>query len=396
MNVAERYFWKSILVKVTPDSSRINYCLHILESSRSLSVNIIIIDHYHYQSKHTALKHLKQNEAGFIYSAIMTDQNPSTTNDSWPLFSIVRFVSGVFLGVLAIATIVANIGLMVTLWNRRKRPLKTPTMYFVFGIAVADLTTGLVVEPAFSICYMSSDLSTCQTEIMELIQILPRLFVNSSFLLVLFLSWSHFLAVACPHFYKRSVTKLRVTVLVIGVFVYTTTFSFLQFSRISRHVLLVIDVFLHATFIPSLLMISYFAMLVSLRKHMRSRDAVLFRRRCAEVINGESESSINVQNFPYNAESVERQFIRMNLCLTVILLICTLPSIVTMHVALSSTDATFEQQTNLAVTQNIADDILFIKFALDPFIFAWNFSKIGGMWRSMLSRSSSPTITRRS
>lgn len=180
----------------------------------------------------------------------MTDQNPSTTNDSWPFLLIVRFVSGVFLGVLAIATIVANIGLMATLWNRRKRPLKTPTMYFVFGIAVTDLTTSLVVEPAFSICYMSSDLSTCQTEIMELIQILPRLFVNSSFLLVLFLSWSHFLAVACPHFYKRSVTKLRVTVLVLGVFVYTTTFSFLQFSRISRHVLLVIDVFFHATLFP--------------------------------------------------------------------------------------------------------------------------------------------------
>ena len=325
----------------------------------------------------------------------MTEQNPSTrTNDSWSFFLIVRFVSGVFLGVLAIATIVANIGLLATLWSRRKRPLKTPTMFFVFGIAVADLTTGLVVEPAFSICYMSSDLSTCPTEIMELIQILPRLFVNSSFLLVLFLSWSHFLAVAYPHFYKQSVTKLRVTVLVIGVFVYTTTFSFLQFSRISKHVLLVIDVYLHATFIPFLLMISYFAMLVSLRKHMRSRDTILFRRRC-EVISGESESSINVQNFPYSAESVERQFIRMNLCLTVILLVCTLPSIVTMHFALNTTDATFEQQTNLAVAQNIADDILFIKFALDPFIFAWSFNKIGGMWRSMLSRNSSPIITRR-
>lgn len=326
----------------------------------------------------------------------MVDAGPDrTTSDSWSLFLIVRFVSGVFLGVLAMITVVANIVLLATLWNKRKRHLKTPTMYFVLGIAVADLITGLVVEPAFSICYMSSYLSTCRGEIIELVQFLPRLFINSSFLLVLLLSWSHFLAIAHPHFYKRSVTKLRITVLVVGVFVYTTSFSFLHFSGISKRVLLRIDIFFHATFIPFLLMMSYISMLVSLRKHMRSRDAVLFRRRC-DVITGESESSINVQTLPCSTDSVERQFIRMNLCLTVVLLICTLPSIVIMHVALNTTDATYEQQTNLGVAQKIADDILFIKFALDPFIFSWNFQKMEKMWRYMLSRNSSPMITRRS
>lgn len=324
------------------------------------------------------------------------DGSNRTTSDSWSLFLTVRFASGVFLGVLAIVTVVANVALLATLWNRRNRPSKTPTMFFVLGIAVADLITGLVIEPAFSICFMSSNLSTCQMEIIEIIQFLPGLFMNSSFLLVLLLSWSHFLAIAHPHFYKRSVTKRRVAGLVVGVFLYTTSFSFLQFSSIPKRVLLVIDVFLHATFIPFLLMMSYILMLVSLCKHMRSRDAVLNRRRCADVVSVESEGSINIQRLPNSLDSVERQFLWMNLSLTVVLLICTLPSIVIMHVALKTTDATFEQQTNLAVAQKIADDILLTKFALDPFIFTWNFQKMEKMWKSMLSRSASPETTRRS
>lgn len=183
---------------------------------------------------------------------IIPDEDPAEGNTIHTLsvFLVVRFVSGVFLGVLAVVTITANIALLVTLWRRRKRLLKTPTMIFILAIAVADLTTGLVVEPAFSICYISSDLNTCREDIMELVQFLPRLFVNSSFLLVLFLTWCHFLAVARPHFYKHHVTKTRVTALVFGIFVYTSSFSFLQFSRISKKALLLIDVSLHATLIP--------------------------------------------------------------------------------------------------------------------------------------------------
>ena len=321
---------------------------------------------------------------------IIPDEDPAEGNTIHTLsvFLIVRFVSGVFLGVLAVVTITANIALLVTLWRRRERLLKTPTMIFILAIAVADLTTGLVVEPAFSICYISSDLNTCREDIMELVQFLPRLFVNSSFLLVLFLTWCHFLAVARPHFYKHHVTKTRVTALVFGIFVYTSSFSFLQFSRISKNVLLLIDVSLHATLIPSVLMMSYIAILLSLRKHMRDRNVVLFRRHLGEANIG-SESSVDVQMFPpANTErAVERQFMKMNLSLVILLFICALPAIITMHMAFNTKLATVEEQTTLAVAQKIADDILFVKFLLEPFVFSWNFGKIGKIRDVMLIRN---------
>ena len=328
----------------------------------------------------------------------MVDQ-ANRTGHSWSVFHIVRLASGVFLAALAVVTIFANIVLLTTLWNKRKRPLKSPTMYFILGLGAADFITGLIVEPAFSICYLSSDLSTCRTEVMELIQFLPRLVINSSFLIVLFLSWSQFLAIVHPHLYKRVVTKLRVIVLVAIIFVYTTSFSILQFSRISKRVLLVIDVYLHATFIPFLLMMSYISMLLSLRRHMRRRKAVLFRRNNVIRKDQESEGPVNFLAVPYSvsSECVERQFIQMNLSLTVVLFICTLPSIVVMHVVLRETYATLEYQTNLSIAQKVADDVLFIKFALDPFIFAWNFQKIGQMYKAaLLSKNSSPIVTRRS
>ena len=315
----------------------------------------------------------------------MADDSNKRTSGSFSLFLTVRFVSGVFLGILATLTIVANITLLVTLWNKRTRTFKTPANFFVLGIAVADLITGMVVEPAFSLCYMSNDLNKCKVEIVEIIQYLPRMFINCSFLIVLFQSWSHFLAITRPHFYKRFLTKMRVIAIVTGVFMYTTGFCFLQFAGISHHLLLMIDVYLHATAIPMILMVAYASMLVNLRAHMRRRDAFCTRGRC-DVIGG---------TLKIIEDGVERQFIRMNLCLLVVLLTCTLPSIVVMHIALNAADASFKQQTNLAVAQNIAEDILFINFALDPFIFTWNFQKMGNMCRSIaLSRNSSPAITR--
>lgn len=269
------------------------------------------------------------------------------TGNSWSVFLIVRLVSGIFLAALAVVTIFANIVLLTTLWNKRKRPLKSPTMFFIIGLGVADFITGLIVEPAFSICYLNNDLSTCRAEVMKLIQFLPRLVMNASFLIILCLSWGQFLAVVRPHWYKQSVTKLRVIVLIAGIFLYTTIFSILQFSPISKRVLLEIDVYLHATFVPFLLMLSYISMMVCLRRHMRIRKAVLFRQN--KVVKGESEGSINFLSIPYSVECVERQFILMNLSLTVVLFICTLPSIVVMHIALETTDVSLEYQTNLAI-----------------------------------------------
>lgn len=239
----------------------------------------------------------------------MADDSNKRTSGSLSLFLTVRFVSGVFLGILATLTIVANIALLVTLWKKRTRTFQTPANFFVLGIAVADLITGMVVEPAFSVCYMSNDLNKCKVEIVEIIQYLPRMFINCSFLIVLLQSWSHFLAITRPHFYKRFLTKMRVIAIVTGVFMYTTGFSFLQFSGISHHLLLMIDVYLHATAIPMILMVAYVSMLVNLRAHMRRRDAFFTRGRC-DVVSGAAEnpaSTINIE------DSVERQFIRMNL-----------------------------------------------------------------------------------
>jgi len=117
-----------------------------------------------------------------------------------------------------------------------------------------------------------------------------------------------------------------------------------------------IGVYLHATAIPVILMVAYVSMLVNLRAHMRRRNAFFTCDRC-DVVSGTLEnptSTIIIE------DGVERQFIRMNLRLTVLVVLftCTLPSIVVMHIALNAADASFKQQTNLAVAQNIAEDFI--------------------------------------
>ncbi|KAL9981785.1 hypothetical protein ACROYT_G010532 [Oculina patagonica] len=319
----------------------------------------------------------------------MTDNtNPTDISlSSFELFFDVRQASGVFLAILAVITVFATIAFLTTLWNKRKRPLKSPTMYFIIGLGIVDVVTGLVIEPVFSICYLTNDLSTCRVEMMELIQFLPRLVMNASFHIMLFLTWSQFMAVVRPDLYKRFMSKVRMIVLIAGIFLYITSFSVLQFTRISQRVLLAIDVYFYATCVPFLLMLSCICL------HMCKSKTVLFRRN--EVDGGNSEGSMNFLPIPYSVGCVERQFIQMNLSLTVLLFICALPSTVVMHIALKATDVSLQYQENLAIAYMVAEDILFIKFALDPFIFACNFRKIENLLEAGSSEhDSSPLVTR--
>ena len=318
-----------------------------------------------------------------------TAEQSSNASGKWSVFLAVRLASGFLFAFLAAVTVSSNGFLLTVLWKKRKRSLmKSPALYFVFGVGVLDLTTGLVVEPVFSVCYLG-DLSTCRT-VMEGIRFLPSLLINSSYLLVLFLSWSQYLAISHPHAFKRLLTKRRVTTVVAGVLTYTTSFSLLHFTRISRVSLVAFDVSFHATFIPFVLLMSYVTVLVNLRKHMRLRQTVLFRRN--NLITGDSQACIFFKTLPRSVGCVERQFISMTLMLTAVLFVCTLPSITVMHITLNGAGATFEQQTILAIAQKVTDIIFFSKFALDPLIFAWNVKKMGV--RLSLHRSSSGIIAR--
>lgn len=293
---------------------------------------------------------------------------------TWSTFLTVRFSSGVFLVILALATIIANGALLMSMRRNAMRCLRTPTSYFFVSLGVADLLTGMLVESTLAICHLT-EYGTCRAE-MHMIQVLPPMVTNASFLIVLLMSVSQYLAISHPHTYRWLVNKRRVALALVLAVCYATAFSALKLTGlVSSNTLFTVEVCFHSTFVPFLLVTFYVMVLVALRKHTRRRYSVLFRKH--NVGLGGSRLSIASVENPYIG-LLERHFIRMNMLLIVTLLVCTLPSIVVLHILLNSNsqDLSFEQQTLLAIAQDITDDVLFLKFVLDPLIFAWRVRKL--------------------
>ena len=309
----------------------------------------------------------------------------------------IHFASGNFLCICAIVTVIAN---ALLLWNIRReirKCFKTPTIYFIIGVCLTDLVTGLVVEPLFAVCYLGN-FKICR-EYSMVFQILPPLFTNLSFLIILLLTWVQYLAISHPYLYKELVSKSRVIISELVVFAYSTIFVLLPFMGVPRKTVAAIDASFHSTFIPFLLIVSYLLILTSVRRHARRRS-----KRFGLVSSEPNHLSIKLKELEISKESqsdtdgsskklrrrsrrilrrhssvlryVERQFISMNLCLIIALLVCTLPTIIVLHLTLNWKEATLEQEFQLNIGRLIGDDILFLKFLLDPFIFALSFRKL--------------------
>ena len=229
----------------------------------------------------------------------------------------------------------------------------------------------MLVEPALAVCHISG-YETCRAEF-DVLKILPGMVTTTAFLLVLLMSVSQYVAISHPHAFKRLVTKRRVVGSMAIAVAYSAAFSALKASGLVHPAtMFAVEVCFHATFIPFLLGTFYVVVLVALRRHTRRRFSVLFRRSVVSI--SDSRLSIASVDIPLIG-IVERHFIRMNLLLIVTLLVCTLPSVVVLHIILSQSRLhrmTLEHQLNLAIAEYISEDVLFLKFLLDPLIFAWS------------------------
>ena len=59
----------------------------------------------------------------------------------------VQIASGIFLALVSLAAAVGNGLLLVTIWKDPFKTFRTPTTFFIIGLAVADFLTGIIVCP---------------------------------------------------------------------------------------------------------------------------------------------------------------------------------------------------------------------------------------------------------
>ena len=190
---------------------------------------------------------------------------------------------------------------------------RTPASYRIIALCCVDFTAGLVMKPLFIAYRLASYLKwslypgRSYVRLLRIGSSISTIGLNLSFLLVLALIWTQFLAITHPQRYRSAITTRRILVFVGISTLYFTAFTLLQFIGVSRRSLLQINLHFHATVITILLFVGSAILLRSLRRFAK------------ESRQNEDDEGL-------------RQLTMAILFLSAILIACTLAHIITLNI----------------------------------------------------------------
>ncbi|XP_020629482.1 uncharacterized protein LOC110066592 [Orbicella faveolata] len=297
---------------------------------------------------------------------------PSNSSSAdFKFFLYTQLATGISLAVLSPITITSNVLLLLTISKDPLKCFRAPATYLIIALALVDLATGLLVEPFFVMYRVASYMQWSSTpgepynSLSQIATWISTVVLNTSFLFVLGLIWSQFLAITYPRHHHSVVTTRTIFGFVGFSLVYFTGFALLQFAGVSTFTLLQVDLHLHATPVTILLIIGCGMLLKSFHRYATaSREFVVARSQ-------EDRDKIR----PLSKQINERQFTIVILLLSGILILCTLPHIITVHIIFYKKQETLQESLDLWAATTLADEMMFLKVALDAFIYAWRLKK---------------------
>lgn len=305
----------------------------------------------------------------------------------WNQFLVICGLSAVYLSLLSILTTLANGLLLVALYQDPFKTFRQPPTILITGLALADFLTGIAVDPIFAFFYFEVYKDSITAEryntILKAAGILSSVTMNVSFLTILFLSWTQLIAISFPHRHKQLVTGKRVVICVCGIWIYSLIFSVSPLMGVPEKVFQKIDVFLNLSLIHVLIFLAYIALHIS------------YRRQVAQL----TPSTGNISNEIRIADAMEhrrkrdqRHFSVVSLLLTTCLLVFITPVTVMWYLTLYSAPGTYEARVKATMANVMIDTILFLKFLVDPFIYAWRLPKFRQAVRVIFSQRRAPAM----
>ena len=282
-------------------------------------------------------------------------------------FLVMCLISAVYLSVLSVLTTLSNGVLLVVLYQDPFKSFRHPPSIFIIGLAVADFFTGIAVDPLFAYFYFELYKDAISSErynfTLKAAGILSSITMNVSFLTILFLSWTQFIAITFPHRHKQLVTTRRVVASMCGIWTYSLLFSCTLLMGMPEKMFQKLDVFVNLSLINILVLVSYIALQVS------------YRRQIARLIPAQNNEIRIADTSELRRKKDQKHFVVVSLLLAICLLVFIAPVTIMWYVTLYWTPKTFEEQVKATIANIIVDTSLFMKFLIDPFIYAWRLPK---------------------
>ena len=314
-----------------------------------------------------------------------TDENYAQIKQDWKqlvdTYYRVDIASGIFLAVVSVLTIFGNGLLLLAIWRDPFKTFRTPITFFIIGLAAADFLTGLAVCPIYALHLIvfysaknSGDSSTLLQGTVKATQISHHISLatmNSSYIILLLFTWSQFTAISFPHKHRVFITKKRVMGSVISTWLYATAFALLPLMKVPETTFWKIDLYFHTTGSLFILAVAYFCLYMAFKRQVRRLHSL------------KSNNTLARQQRQRGTRR-ERQFTVVNLLLLTFVISCTVPTAVVSYLFLYWDKKNPFRNLKLQIANLIATDVLFLKFALDPLIYAWRLVQYRRALKSIL------------
>ena len=293
-------------------------------------------------------------------------------------FLVTCLISAVYLCVLSVLTTVSNGVLLVVLYQDPFKSFRHPPSIFIIGLAVADFFTGVAVDPLFAYFYFELYKDTISSErynfTLKAAGLLSSIIMNVSFLTILFLSWTQFIAITFPHRHKQLVTTGRVVACICGIWTYSLLFSATLLMGMPEKIFQKLDVFFNLSLINVLILVSYIALHVS------------YRRQIARLTPTQNNAIRIAGTSEHRRKKDQKHFLVVSSLLATCLLVFIAPVTVMWYLTLYWAPKTDEERVKATIANIIADTTLFMKFLIDPFIYAWRLPKFRQAVKTIFTR----------
>lgn len=287
--------------------------------------------------------------------------------DMIPLPSAILFTC------LAPLTALGNGFLLLTFYRNSPSLLRTPSNFFIFSMAWANFLTGCVLEPLLAYryysIYLNNDLLLALRKVMSAFSIVT---MNASIFSVCAFSWDSFLALSRPIKHRRWVTVQRAKVFIAFLWLYQIGFASLLFTNIPLSLILRLDLHLNTTLISSLLLLSYVCLYKAFKQRERKRERSFNSPKPPQMSFRTSKRSTKVER-------------RMRMIIFLFTLVTTIPILpVTVVWYVTWYCSKCQRNQELVLAEKVLNQLVFIKFVLDPFVYAWRLERYRKALKRML------------
>lgn len=280
--------------------------------------------------------------------------------------------SAILFTCLAPLTVLGNGFLLLTFCRNSSSLLRTPSNFFIFSMAWANFLTGFVLQPLLAYhyyyLYLNKNLSPVFRKVMSAFSIVT---MNASIFSVCAFSWDSFLALTRPIKHRKWVTIRRAKVVIACVWIYQMGFASLLFTNIPLSLVLRVDLHLNTTLISTLLLMSY----VCLYKAFKQRE----RKRVRSFNSPRPQMSFRTRK---RSTKLERRMRMIIFLFTLVTTIPILPVTVVWHLTWYCSECQRNQE--LVLSEKVLNQLVFVKFVLDPFVYAWRLERYRKALKRML------------